>query len=163
MPVRTRVVVLLHRNELWKTSNTGRLAVRALGGAELRIRGDVQAPAPAPAPHGPRRVLFPVEGARVLAARDAGCVLVVPDGTWTQARRMARRDALVTDAEPVMLPPGPPSRYRLRRTEREGGLCTIEALSRALGVMEGPEVEAHLEAIFEIFVKRVRELRSLRD
>jgi DTW domain-containing protein YfiP len=35
--VRTRVVLVTHRNETWKTSNTGRLVARALAGAARRF------------------------------------------------------------------------------------------------------------------------------
>lgn len=181
--VRTRVVLVTHRKETWKTSNTGRLVARALAGAELRIRGDrdprsgaavrvlgdASLPdAPEVAPGSPRLVLFPIEGARALDDRDANgppCVLVVPDGTWTQARKVMRRDPLAQGAEIVTLPSGARSRYRLRRNERDGGLCTIEAVARALAILEGPTegptASAHLDAIFDAFVTRLRDIRGL--
>jgi DTW domain-containing protein YfiP len=52
----------------------------------------------------------------------------------------------------VTLPDGPPTRYRLRREPREGGLATFEAIARALGILESTEVQAQLEAVFERMV-----------
>jgi DTW domain-containing protein YfiP len=83
-------------------------------------------------------------------------VLVVPDGSWSQARKIARRDPLAQGAEHVTLPPGAPSRYGLRRSPRAGGLCTLEAIARALGILEGGEVEPALLAVLETFVARHR-------
>lgn len=165
IPVRTRVVVLAHRKEIHKSSNTGLLATRMLAGASMIVRGEREGVREPLALEGLRRlVLFPAEGARVLEgsmARDP-IALIVPDGNWSQARKMLRRDELTRDAEPVVLPPGPPSRYGLRRNAREGGLCTIEAIARAMGVLESAEVEARLLAVFEAFVDRQHQVRKPR-
>lgn len=167
LTVRTRVVVLAHRKEVHKSSNTGLIATRMLEGASFVVRGryDVEPEREPVSLEGLRRlVLFPASDAALLdrsMARDP-VALVVPDGNWTQARKMMRRDALAEGAEPVVLPPGPPSRYGLRRNAREGGLCTIEAIARAMGILEGPEVEARLLAVFEQFVDRQQQIRRPR-
>lgn len=160
---RTRVVVVVHRNEVRKSTNTGGLAVRLLERAELRVRGDHLAPPPevsAETREARRLVLFPAPGARVITASDLDparpLVLVVPDGSWSQARKIARRDPLTEGAETVTLPPGPASRYGLRRSPRPGGLCTLEAIARALGVLEGGEIEPELLAVLDVFVARHR-------
>lgn len=164
MAVRTRVVVLVHRKEIHKSSNTGLLAASLLAGASLVVRGD-RDEAARPTLEGMRRlVLFPTPDAAVLEASMSRepVALIVPDGSWSQARKMTRRDALAERAEPVVLPPGPPSRYGLRRNAREGGLCTLEAIARAMGILETPEVEQHLLAVFEQFVDRQHQIRKPR-
>lgn len=164
---RTRVVVVLHHNELAKTTNTGRLAVRMLARAEVRVRGAHHAPLATVSPDlraARRLLLFPAPGARLLSAHDLApdlepsrpTVLVVPDGSWSQARKIARRDPLAVDAEPVTFPPGPPSRYRLRRSPRADGLCTLEAIARALGVLEGAATESALLDALDTFVAHHR-------
>jgi DTW domain-containing protein YfiP len=108
-------------------------------------------------------VLFPQVGARLLGAADAAgepIVLLVPDGTWSQARRLLRRDDDLGGAEPVTLPPAAPSRYRLRRHVREGGLCTLEAIAQALAVLEGPEVEERLMGVLDRFVALALQARK---
>ena len=158
-PVRTRVVLITHHAERRKSTNTGRLVALALQGAEVRVRGELDASPRPPLPEGRRLLLFPHPEARALSADDARgepVVLLVPDGTWNQARRILRRDADAQGAEPVMLPPGAPSRYGLRRAPREGTVLTLEAVARALAVLEadGAEIERGLTAILDAFVDR---------
>lgn len=157
LPVATRVVVLMHRAEARKSTNTGRLLPRLLEGAEIHLRGG-EPGAPRPSlPVGRTLLLYPLPGARILTPADAlgePPVLLVPDGNWSQTRRMARRDEEASRAEPVALPPGPPSRYGLRRSPREGTVSTLEAVARALGLLEGAEVERALMAALDAFVAR---------
>src|ERR1051325_1395621 len=40
----TRICLVIHTNELKKSSNTGRLALRALTNSEMRVRGGLGAP-----------------------------------------------------------------------------------------------------------------------
>jgi DTW domain-containing protein YfiP len=163
LAVRTRVVVMMHRREAVTSSNTGRLAARVLDGASVRVRGLEREIDPEPLPPGRRLVLFPDAEARLLTAEDAageGVVLLVPDGTWAQARRLLRRDDLFQGAEVVTLPPAGPSRYGLRRHAREGSVCTLEAVGRALGVLEGGDIEERLAAVLERFVARSRQART---
>jgi DTW domain-containing protein YfiP len=102
-------------------------------------------------------------GARLLSPEDVvgePPVLLVPDGTWSQARKLLQRDPDLQRAEIVTLPPGPPSRYGLRRNAREGTLCTLEAIARALGIMEGREIEARLMSVLDLFVGRSLAVRA---
>jgi len=160
--VRTRVVVVMHRREAITSTNTGRLAARMLEGASVRVRGSLRGGDPTPLPEGRRLMLFPAEGTRVLAPGDGagdGVVLLVPDGSWAQARRLARRDEAMQGAEPVMLPDPGSTRYGLRRSGGDGRLCTLEAIARALGLLEGPEIEEALDRALDRFVDRARQVR----
>jgi DTW domain-containing protein YfiP len=158
--VRTRVVLLMHHTEIRKSTNTGRLVALGVDGVELRLRGGLH-PLPRPAlPEGRRLLLFPHPDARELSAADAKgppVVLLVPDGTWKQAQRVLARDPDAQGAEPVTLPAGPASRYELRRAPREGAVSTLEAVARALGVLEGGEVERGLRELLARFVARSHE------
>jgi DTW domain-containing protein YfiP len=155
--VRARVVLLVHRAEIRKSTNTGRLVARVLEGAEIRVRGEREAPARSPLPEGRRLLLYPLAGARELRPADGRggpVVLLVPDGNWPQARRAALRDPDARGAEVVTLPAGVASRYALRAAPREGALSTMEAVARALGVLEGPEIERQMMDVFDAFVER---------
>ncbi|MEO7328399.1 MAG: DTW domain-containing protein, partial [Minicystis sp.] len=95
------------------------------------------------------------------------CVLLVPDGTWSQTRKLCKREPLFAEAEAesesVALPPVPAGRYDLRRNAPEGTVCTLEAIARALGVLEGAEgaaIEAQLLAALDLFVARSRAARE---
>jgi DTW domain-containing protein YfiP len=161
---RTRVALVVHHVEARKPSNTGRLAHLVLGGSTLRVRGLRDADALPSPPAGRRLVLYPGRDARVLSPGDAGgdaLTLLVPDGSWEQARRMVRRDPWLRDGELVCLPDVGPSRYRLRRTARTDALCTFEAVARALGVLEGVEFERTLLGVLDAFVARTLALRGV--
>ena len=161
LQVATRVVLVMHHVELRRSSNTGRIAARVLG-AEVRVRG-LPGATPEPPPEGRRLVLFPGEGARVLTREDAAAgpvTLVVPDGNWKQASRAVQRDEAAAGAEIVTLPPGPPSRYRLRRRPNDVALCTCEAIARALAILEGPAIEPEMMRALDLFVERTLALRG---
>jgi len=156
LEVTTRVVVVMHRNERLKSSNTGRLARRVLDGAQLIVRGMPGASDP-PVMGGKRLVLFPGSHAEELAPSHGGpnVVLLVPDGSWSQARKLVQRDPIFTGATPVCLPDPPPSRYLLRRHVRESTVCTFEAIARAMGILESTTIEEEMLAIFDLFQARV--------
>jgi tRNA-uridine aminocarboxypropyltransferase len=163
---RTRVALILHQLEQRKTTNTGRLAARCLvnsivtgRGSELDVGdvGDVGSTSPWQAEGTEPVLLFPYAHARPLAAwRDSPrpITLVVPDGTWRQANKARRRIKGLAALPCATLPAGTRSRYRLRDDTRAGGLATIEAVAVALGILEGPEVQAALEHIFQVMVDR---------
>lgn len=162
--LRTRVVIVAHHKELWKSSGTARLAARMLEGAELHARGAGEVRAPIEGA-GRRLALFPSEDSRPLRPDDADepAILIVPDGSWSQAGKAVRRDPLAQDAERVALPAVHESRYGLRRAGREGGLCTLEAIARALAILEGPvagpAIESRLLAALDAFVARQSAIR----
>jgi DTW domain-containing protein YfiP len=101
-------------------------------------------------------LLFPHEDAQPIERwRDhpQPLTLVVPDGTWSQAIR-ARKRLPGLDRLPCAVVPGGDRKYRLRHDPREGNLATLEAIARALGVLEGPAVQEALERIFQVMVDR---------
>lgn len=159
LETRTRLVLLIHRIEDRKPTNTGRLAAECLPNSEVLVRGHASQPTKPFAcdPASQPVLLFPLEGAIPLARfvrSDRPVTLVVPDGTWRQASKVRNRVAGLADVPCVSLPPGEPSIYRLRSEAHEGGLATIEAIARALGLLEGMEVQRALEAVFLAMVER---------
>jgi DTW domain-containing protein YfiP len=167
---RAGVVVLAHRNELQKPTNTGRLVPLLVSSGQVRLRGDRGAPLDlSDLVAGAVRPLLLDPGGAVLdeallAADPRPVTLVLTDGTWRQARRIARHEPALLRMQRVSLPEGgAPTRYRLRHPRGPGKVCTLEAVARALAVTEGPrgpEVQAHIEAAFDIFVEATLHLRS---
>src|SRR5262249_10300950 len=80
--------------------------------------------------------------------------LIVPDGTWRQASKVRNRVPGLRDVPCVSMGIGDPSRYRLRSEAHGHGLATIEAIARALGVLEGKAVEDALLTPFHAMVER---------
>ncbi|MBH47199.1 MAG: RNA 2',3'-cyclic phosphodiesterase [Halobacteriovorax sp.] len=148
------VTIIMHRRERFLTSNTAVVAARALSNCNIVLRGMKDQSASAEIEIDPNHVplvLFPSEDAleigsdklkQYLGGRTPH--LIVPDGSWGQAKRVARREPVLADVQAVKLSNTGPSLYRLRRQVMEGRLCTYEAIARALGDLESLELEQRL-------------------
>ncbi len=168
----TRVIVLVHYLELKTSTNTGRLATLALPNSELRIRGlkdertkteDLMTTG------GDTLLLYPGPESEELTPElvrslRAPVTLVVPDGSWRQAQKVQSREPGLAAAKRVRLPRGQKlSEFRLRREPNAEAVCTLEAIARSLGVLEGErgsEVQAQLEALLRTMVNRALHSRG---
>ena len=162
LDLRTRVTVLMHRRERSKTTSTAHLASLALSNFQIYMRGNQFEPVPTEVLLDTQwrpLLLFPSDDARqldaTLLAEDTRPIqLIVPDGSWRQAFKVTTRMPELDSVERIVLPPGPPSKYRLRREPKEDGLATYEAIARALGIIEGTRVQHTLERPFDAMVER---------
>ncbi len=162
LQARTRLSLLIHYREERKPTNTGTLAARCLPGSSIGIVGDRAHPLALPLvrPGELGLLMFPAEDAVPIeryAASAQPVVLIVPDGNWRQAGKMRRRVPGLAELPCVTLPDTGPTAYRLRTETKDGGLATLEAIARALRVLEGdrgPEIEAAMLAVFDVMVER---------
>jgi DTW domain-containing protein YfiP len=163
MRVATELVVVAHRFEVRKPTSTGRLAVLCLEGARLCLRGKHGSEDDAVTweAHRTPLLLFPCAGAIPLDVWQADrrdprspVTLIVPDGTWRQAKRMPRRVSGLTGVQAVTIPDARAGGHRLRRPNTPSRLATLEAIALAYGILEGAEAEAHLMRAFRIVVER---------
>lgn len=161
LATRTRVVLLMHRVETTKSTNTGRLAAACLANSEILVRGHKGKPSEPLAWSAAVQplLLFPfedakplVEVARTLDGRPV--VLIVPDGTWRQASKVKRRVPGLADTPCVSVPSEARLPYRLRAEAHAHGLSTIEAIARAMAILEGKDVQRTLERVFRSMVER---------
>jgi len=145
-------VIVRHQAERFRASNTGRLAHLALPNSEL-----------VDYPGGP----FVFDRG---SAAGRGAWLVFPDGTdtpvepptqlvlldatWSQARRMFRKIGALRGLPILRLPDAPMPAARLRESPAPGRVSTIEAIARALRVLEGDAVAEPLERLFDVAVAR---------
>lgn len=160
------LTVLMHHRESYKTTNTARLAHLSLKNSQVVLRG---------LPHQPIQfdTLWSSDEEPVfltlsdrselltesLVSKLKNPRLIVPDGSWRQATRIGKREKALQDVRWIKLPPGPPSRYRLRHEHLEEGLATLEAIARAYGVLESKDIQVSLETIFDTMVERTLETR----
>lgn len=165
LATRTRLVLVIHRDETQKPTNSGLLAAQSLPNSEVYVRGLYGQSAPALAFDAATQplLLFPHEDALPLG-RFAGAprpiTLVVPDGTWRQASRVRQRVAGLAGIPCVTLPPAAAT-ARLRAQPDDARLPTLVAIARALGILEGPATQAALEGLFAALVARVTRLRGV--
>ncbi len=159
----TRLLLLIHLRETYQTSNTGHLLPLAMPSCEMRIYGDYNDPMSEEGlvlPGHQTYLLFPGHEAKILTREEIEedgrpVSLIVPDATWRQASRMMRRCTPLHSLPRRILPPGPPSRYKLRRSDDPSRLSTFEAAARALGILEGPTLQQRLEdEVFQVMIDR---------
>jgi DTW domain-containing protein YfiP len=161
IPVSTKLLLVAHRAEIRKPTNTGQLAAACLPGAKLCLRGR-EGVANDPVDWDPATtplLLFPTSDAVEIEEwrRSHGnlrVTLIVPDGTWRQAKRIPRRVPELRGMQAVKLDAKRESGYRLRRGRYDHHLATMEAVAQALGVLEGPAVEERLMHVFHAVVER---------
>jgi DTW domain-containing protein YfiP len=151
---RTRVVIIRHYSEHNRMSNTARLAHQALPNSELIDYGHISGPVALP-DLSDAWVLYPIgepttETPAVLPAK-----LVVLDASWSKARKMYQKLAVVRGLPVLRLPDGlPMAAQRMRSSPGPGQVSTIEAIAAALRLLEGEAAGGPLDRLFEVAVER---------
>ncbi|MCB9742296.1 MAG: DTW domain-containing protein [Alphaproteobacteria bacterium] len=165
--VRTSCEVLLlrHWKEAFSSTNTARLAALALPRAELHDYG-------APPPHAPLPalevkltapdtwLLFP--GGEAAPPTPRPQRLVVVDGSWRQAAKMVGRVPGLAALPRWSPSPGQSERLRVRLQHHPEGMATLEAVARAVALLDGEDVAAPLERLFDRYVQEIQRLRTYR-
>ena len=159
----TRVTVLMHWREVKRTTNTAKLATLALPNSEIRVRGDRRFPLKVSDlvknDHYRSVILFPTLDAVELTKEFANQMdgpfhLIVPDGNWQQARKVATREHELDAIPRVKLPPDSLSAYQLRHSPHPERISTYEAIARAIGILHGLELRREMEALFDVMIER---------
>lgn len=179
LPAPFAISVVMPPQEARAASNSARLARLWLTGSSCHVRGESQHPAEAGASvlgaraEGLRSpdelvlrpdsaLLFP--GGKVPAPPPTRVAhLIVPDGTWAQARRLERRWFAGAALPRVELAGHFPSAYGLRRRadpQLRSQLCTFEAIAIAIAQLGEPALARILLARFAEWARRARWLKS---
>jgi DTW domain-containing protein YfiP len=156
-------------------SNSARLASLWLTGSTCHVRGETrqhQEPAARAEPglRAPDELIARPGSALLFPggkepAPPPGDVrhLIVPDGTWSQARRLERRWFASAALPRVELAGHFPSAYGLRRRadpQLRSQLCTFEAIAIAIAQLADPALARTLLARFAEWARRARWLKS---
>ncbi|GAB2512361.1 tRNA-uridine aminocarboxypropyltransferase [Microbulbifer agarilyticus] len=157
------IILLTHERELAKSTNTGKLAL--MGEAAAVVRRVVW-----------RRTEPDAQLLQLLQRADTGLVypssevheenvtpqrlsvadcqtFVLLDATWQEARKIFNRSAYLRNAPRVELTPDHPSRFNLRRNQRDGGLCTAECVIEILRAKGETAAAAELDIRFRAFLQ----------
>ncbi len=169
---RVRVTIIMHHREEHLTSNTAVLTARVLKNASIVKRGLPEkffslADLDIKSDEVPL-FLFPSEEARTIDddflvdMQNKKIHLIIPDGTWNQAKKVYRREKELHHIPLVKLDLSGlhSSQYLLRKSPRSDGLCTFEAIAFALKKLESEEVFHHMDFVFSTMVKRFLKART---
>ncbi len=168
--LRTRVVLVLHSKELKRSSNTG-LLLKLSAELDVHVHGRIGERSDArqwidEACYRPV-VLYPSPTAiplsRELALKDPRpLALIVPDGTWGQARHMVKRIEGLSSWPRVTLPQAPEAMLRPRRQVTAERMSTYEALAQALGVLEDDrDQERRMQDFYRLAASRMLAMRGI--
>jgi DTW domain-containing protein YfiP len=157
--LKTKVSIILFKKERFLPSNTAHLSIKSLSNSECFERGHKDFPLNESFINRENYqplLLFPSEESTELTESylrqfDKEINLIVPDGTWRQAKKVHRREQLLVDIPHIKVTPSQKSKYLLRRQKFEYGLCTHEAIALALGIIESQEVKRNLLINFNKF------------
>ena len=149
----TRIVIVRHHREAFRSSNSGRLAHHALANSEIVDHGGMGGPTVLPPLEG-AWLVFPAGAPTVIAPVPPPRQLVFLDASWSQARKMYLKLSGLRGLPILRLPDAPMPAARLRKSPGEGRVSTIEAIARALRLIEGEGPAALLEALFAVAVAR---------
>jgi DTW domain-containing protein YfiP len=153
VPTQTRVIIVRHHLEIHRASNTGRLAHLALPNSVVIDHGGAGGSAKLTALEG-AWLLFPEGPVTPVPVTPPPRALVVLDATWSQARRMFRKLDALRGLPILRLAEAPMPAARLRESPAPGKVSTIEAIARALRVLEGDATATPLEQLFALAVTR---------
>lgn len=160
--LKTKICLVIHKKELKRTTNTGRLAIQSLSNSELRIRGEED-----------RRTLdlsdllipsyrtflfYPSEdavelNAELVSESPLPIQLIVPDGNWRQASKVHTRHPELKDIPKVKISANNTAVNHLRAEHSAEGMATLQAIAQALEIIEGPQVAAPLQKLYELKLK----------
>lgn len=150
---RTQIVIVRHHLEQWRSSNSGRLAHLALPNSVIVDHGGTKGPAVLPPLEG-AWLVYPEGEPRHTAPEPPPRQLLFLDATWSQARRMFRKINALRGLPILRLPDAPMPSARLRESPGEGRVSTIEAVARALRLVESEDSAHRLEEVFSLAVTR---------
>jgi DTW domain-containing protein YfiP len=161
---KTKLVIAMHVAERNKPSNSARILELALSGTEVRLQGLEHQQINLDGIVASQREAFllfpdgPTTPADLLKI-EKPITLVIPDGTWKQAKKIAHVVTERLKLPQVGLGPGALSSYQLRTPDRIGRISTLEAVVSVLEVLEGPDIANQLRRVFDEMVKRVLSTR----
>jgi DTW domain-containing protein YfiP len=162
----------MHHREKHLTSNTAKLATLTLPNSGIYLRGLPEVPFALEdlklSSEALPLYLFPDEDAipisdEFLVMHPGPYHLIIPDGTWNQAKKVRRREPGLSDLLCVKLSDDVKGEYKLRKGVRDDGVCTFEAIAYAMEFLENKLVSEDLLRQFRIMNNRVAKSRSAYD
>lgn len=175
------LLVIYHRDELLKPTNTGRLIADCFPGntwtAIWSRTGSCSAMTALLAQRSSQMaLLFPGQDHKIAdinalkTSLAAQCpkpdshpnrpMLVILDGTWKQAQKMYRQTPWLKSIPTLPLPPHGASKYLLRQAAHGGQLSTAEAVANAMQTLGLDQHSKILVNYFNIFRSHYRAMRS---
>lgn len=155
--LKTKITLVVHAKELKRTTNTGTLALKGLINSEIIVRGKDQIAVDLShliTPSYRTYLFYPAQNAlelnqELVRLDERPIQLIVPDGNWRQASKVHIRHPELSLIPRVMISTPNLATHHLRAENTEYGMSTIEAIARALGIIEGEEIGNQLTLLYQ--------------
>jgi DTW domain-containing protein YfiP len=152
LDLKTHLTLVIHQKEVKRTTNTGKLALKALKNSSLITRGLPENPINLLdhlLPNYQPLLLYPSDDATELTTGYLESIqkpiqLLVPDGNWRQASKVHYRHNEIRNIPRVILPKNSFEFDQMRVETKPEGMPTMAAIAYALGVIESLEVRDSL-------------------
>ncbi|WP_049723104.1 tRNA-uridine aminocarboxypropyltransferase [Gilvimarinus polysaccharolyticus] len=157
------ITLLTHATELNKTSNTGQLVLAVLAQQDAlsceRVIWQRKLPCAtllARINAMPSALVYPSldDQPPLPLTEPLPAHIILLDATWQQARKMYNQSPYLHPLKHLELKPERASQYRLRRNQREYGLCTSECVAQLLRLENRPVLAEQLDT--ELALKQTR-------
>ncbi|MBT4791026.1 MAG: DTW domain-containing protein [Halobacteriovoraceae bacterium] len=160
LSLKSKLSLIIYKKERFLPSNTAQLTLKSLTNSQYFFRGyqgKKLNPDFIDDTNYQPLLLFPTEDSVELTPElvktfNKPINLIVPDGTWRQAKKVHRREELLINIPRVRITPQAKSIYPLRRQKFEFGLCTHEAIAYAMAIIESENVKNKLMNNLKIFI-----------
>ena len=157
LTLKTKITLIIHAKELKRTTNTGRLAAKALTNSEIRIRGVMNEALDLTdllVPEYRTFLFYPSDNALELdhdlvSSSPLPIQLIVPDGNWRQASKVHYRHHELDAVPRVKISTPNLADLHMRAETTEAGMATLEAIASALGIIEGERVKDELMGFYQ--------------
>ena len=174
LKLKTRLSLVIHAKELKRTSNTGSLAVRALTNSEMILRGldrqrldltqylnsDYQPLLFYPGPESMDLKEYLTQRTKSGLESLKPIQLIVPDGNWRQASKVASRHPELSELPRVQIFQKNMATQHLRKEHFEEGMSTLEAIACAYEHLEGPDIGQILKQLYRLKLQRTLKARG---
>ncbi len=161
LETKTRLTLIVHAKELKRTTNTGRLALKAISNSSMRVRGQGKDPVDLSdllTDEYQTLLFYPSDNAANLTEEylkqfSKPFHLLVPDGSWRQASKVPIRHQELANVPRVMISKPNLATQHLRAENSEVGMSTLQAIAEAFRVLEGESVYNTLNDIYKAKLK----------
>jgi len=93
--------------------------------------------------------------------QEAPIQLIVPDGTWRQARKIHSRHPELTDLPRLKISTPNNSIFQLRAQSKPERMATLQAVAEGLGIIEGDGVRELLMKLYQTKIERTLKARGI--
>jgi DTW domain-containing protein YfiP len=148
-----KIFLLTHERELNRKSNTGNIAIERSQGIVERVIWDRVNPDKKIVTlleQNDTLLLYPTAEEPSESIEDFGNIIII-DATWQEAQKIYNRSPYLKFAPKATLSPKHQSKFKLRRNQRESGLCTIECIIELLRINKQQKLADDLARDFEFF------------